>query len=110
MALRNGRTIAMSRVVALTSAVLLMLVPVAMAAALGIHAGKVVAAGDGKIAITDENDGDNEEFEVAPDAEITLDGKEVTLEELQPGHPVRIATKIIKGKQAAVVIEGRSRA
>ena len=58
----------------------------------------------------DEVDGDNEEFEVLSDAEITLDGKAVTLEELQPGHYVQVATKLHKGRQVAVVVEARSRA
>jgi hypothetical protein len=81
----------------------------AVASQVGIHTGKVVSAGDGKIAIVDEVDGDNEEFEVLSDAEITLDGKAVSLEELQPGHYVQVATKLHKGKQVAVVVEARSR-
>ncbi len=75
---------------------------------LGIHEGKVVSAGDGKLVIVDEVDGDNETFNVVADSKIMLDGKPAELEDLAAGHSVKVTSKQRKGLTVAVVIDARS--
>jgi hypothetical protein len=58
-----------------------------------IHEGKIVRAGAGKLIMTDA-DGDNKRtVNVADDANITCEGKDVKLAELKVGDFVKVTTK-----------------
>jgi hypothetical protein len=72
------------------------------------HDGKIVSAGNSKLTMTDK-DGKNEmTHTVGADAVITLDGKEVKLDDLKAGFAVKVTTK--KGeKNVAIKIEATSK-
>jgi len=74
---------------------------------LNVHEGKVVRVAEGKLVMTD-TDGKNEHSHfVAKDAKITVDGKDSRLEDLKPGHMIRVTTKKKDDKVLAVVIEAK---
>ena len=54
-----------------------------------VHEATVVKAGDGKITLTFKGDDSKHSHDVAKDAKITLDDKEVKLEELKEGFSVK---------------------
>ena len=54
-----------------------------------VHEATVVKAGEGKITLTFKGDGSKHTHDVAKDAKITQDDKEVKLEELKEGFPVK---------------------
>jgi type 1 fimbria pilin len=54
-----------------------------------VHEATVVKAGDGKITLTFKGDDSKHSHDVAKDAKITLDDKEVKLEELKEGFTVK---------------------
>lgn len=72
------------------------------------HEGEVISAGGGRIVILDKN-GDDEQFDVADDAQITVNGKLADLEDLKAGDSVKLTVKERKGKPVAVVIDGKSK-
>ena len=55
-----------------------------------VHEATVVKAGDGKITLTFKGDEKKHEHDVAKDAKITLDDKEVKLDKLKEGFPVKV--------------------
>lgn len=72
-----------------------------------MHEGKIVKAGDGKLIMTDK-DGKNEHtHDVAADAKIMLDGKDVKLEDLKKGYTVKVTTKE-GAKKVATRIEAKT--
>lgn len=77
-------------------------------AAAETHQGQVTSAGSGRIAILDQN-GDPEQFDVADDAQITLNGKQADLDDLKSGDVVKLTVKERKGKRIAVIVEGKSK-
>lgn len=79
-----------------------------MAAELGIHEGKIVSAGDGKLAIVDEDDGESEEFLVTAETAITLDGAAAELDDLVAGQFVKVTSKQRKGRTVAAAIAART--
>ena len=54
-----------------------------------VHEATVVKAGDGKITLSFKGDDQKHTHDVAKDAKITLDDKEVKLEELKEGVAVK---------------------
>ena len=54
-----------------------------------VHEATVVSAGDGKITLTIQGDDAKHTHDVSPDAMINLDKKEVKLEDLKEGFPVK---------------------
>ena len=54
-----------------------------------VHEATVVKAGEGKITLTFKGDDSKHTHDVAKDAKITLDDKEVKLEELKEGVAVK---------------------
>jgi len=73
--------------------------------------GQIVKAGDGKLAMADKDGGNKRMHEVAVDAKITCDGKEVKLEELKEGDTVKVTTNTDdKGKTWATKIEAKAKA
>jgi hypothetical protein len=95
-------------ILSLSFLVLTALIPSVIWAAQAVHKGKVVSVGDGKIAIVDQDD-EQEEFAVAKDAKITHDGKPATLDDLDNGDTVKITTKKVDGKEVAIEIEAKSK-
>ncbi len=85
----------------------LVLVSVAVAAD-EVREGKVLLAKEGKIALQDK-DGNSEVFAVAADAKITLDGKEVKLDEIANGSVAKITVKTAGDKKTATVIEAKAK-
>jgi hypothetical protein len=72
------------------------------------HSGKVVAAGDGKLVMTDKDGKVEMTHTVAPDAKITCDGKECKLADLKKGTFVKVTTK--KGDdKVAIAIDGSTK-
>jgi hypothetical protein len=68
----------------------------------GTHEGKVLKVEGDKLTMTDK-DGKNPHTHAVPaDAKITLDGKEVKLEDLKAGSPVKVTTEK-KGEKISVV-------
>ena len=63
--------------------------PTLLAADDKVHEATVVKAGEGKITLTFKGDDSKHSHDVAKDAEITLDGKKVKLEELKEGFSVK---------------------
>ena len=57
------------------------------------HEGKIVKAGDGKLTMTNKDGSKQHTHDVAEDATITRDGKEVKLAELKQGDFVKVTTK-----------------
>jgi hypothetical protein len=74
------------------------------------HEGKIVKAGDGKLTMTNKDGSKQHTHDVAEDATITCDGKEVKLAELKQGDFVKVTTKTDdKDKTWATKIEARSK-
>lgn len=105
-----GRTVMFMRAILLAVAVLVPAfwsAPAAEDEKPNVMEGKVVKAAEGKLVMTDK-DGKNEHSHfVAKDATITIDGKASKLEDLKPGHMVRVTTKKRDDKVLAVVIEAK---
>lgn len=74
---------------AMTVALLALTGPSLCAADDKVHEAMVVKAGDGKITLTFKGDEKKHTHDVAKDAKITLDGKEVKLEGLKEGFHVK---------------------
>jgi hypothetical protein len=75
------------------------------------HEGMVVTAGDGKLAMTDKDGSNKHTHNVAVDAKITFDGKEVKLEDLKEGNFVKVTTNTDdNGKTWAIKIEAKAKA
>ncbi len=73
------------------------------------HEGKIVKAGDGKLIMTDADGANNRTVNVANEATITCEGKEVKLAELKNGDFVKVTTKT-DDKDVTVVTKIESRA
>jgi hypothetical protein len=72
------------------------------------HDGKIVKAGDGKLTMTDKAGQNKHTHDVATDAKITCDGKEVKLADLKAGDAVTVTTKTDdKDTTLAIKIEAR---
>ena len=74
----------------------------------GVHKGKVLNAGEGKISILDQDD-ETETFAVAKDAKITRNGKAASLDDIEDGDMVKVTTKKVDGKETAVAIEAKAK-
>jgi hypothetical protein len=75
------------------------------------HEGMIVTAADGKLAMTDKDGSNKHTHDVAVDAKITFDGKEVKLADLKEGNFVKVTTSADdKGKIWATKIEARAKA
>ena len=71
------------------------------------HEGMIVAAGDGKLTMTDK-DGKNEHTHAVPaDTRITCDGKECKLDELKKGFAVKVTMEKKADKEVVTRIEAR---
>jgi hypothetical protein len=74
------------------------------------HEGKIVKAGDGKLTMTNKDGSKQHTLDVAEDATITSDGKEVKLAELKQGDFAKVTTKTDdKEKTVVIKIEARSK-
>jgi hypothetical protein len=74
------------------------------------HEGKIVKAGDGKLTMTSKDGSKQHTHDVAEDATITCDGKEVKLAELKQGDFAKVTTKTDdKEKTVVIKIEARSK-
>jgi uncharacterized protein (TIGR03000 family) len=72
------------------------------------HEGKFVKATDGKFTMTDKDGANKHTHHVAADATITLDGKDVKLDELKEGYFVKVTTNTDDNDQSTVTrIEAR---
>jgi len=71
------------------------------------HSGVVVKAGDGKLTMTDKAGKNEHTHDVAKDAKITFDGKEVKLEDLQKGATITVTVEGKGDKKVATRIEGK---
>jgi hypothetical protein len=67
------------------------------------HEGTVVSATATKLVMKGTKDGKEVEMThtIAPDAKVTLDGKDAKIDELKPGQKIRVTTK--KGDEKTVV-------
>lgn len=75
------------------------------------HEGKVVRAGSGQLMMTDLTGANRHTHKVAPDAKITLDGKEAKLEDLKEGFTVKVTYTGSGDKDTiATRIDARSKA
>lgn len=73
-------------------------------------ADRVVRAEEGTLTVAEENGLNQETHEVAPDAEVTLDGQPAALEELDRGDAVRLKTeKQEDGTEVVKKIEAKSK-
>jgi uncharacterized protein (TIGR03000 family) len=74
------------------------------------HEGKVVKAGDGKLAMTDMDGNNKHMHNVAASATVTRDGKDAKLSDLKEGDVIKVTTQTDStGKNLAVKIEARTR-
>lgn len=97
--------------VVLAVLVLALFVSLPAFAAEKMHDGMVVSAGDGKLVMTDKDGGNKHTHNVAVDAKITFDGKEIKLEDLKEGNFVKVTTNTDdNGKTWAIKIEARAKA
>jgi hypothetical protein len=72
------------------------------------HDGKIVSAGNGKLTMTDKEGKNEMSHNVGAECVITLDGKEVKLDDLKAGFTVKVTTK--KGeKNVAIKIDATSK-
>src|SRR5688500_4989874 len=73
-----------------------------------VREGKVLLAKEGKITRQDK-DGNSEVFAVAEGAKITLDGKDVKLDEIANGCVAKITVKTVGDKKTATVVEAKAK-
>lgn len=74
----------------------------------GSHSGKVVSAGDGKLVMVDQTGKNQHSHIVGADVRITLDGKEVKLNDLRKDHQITVKVAERDGKPYVTMIEAHS--
>jgi len=55
-----------------------------------VHEGKVVAVGENKLTVLDNQDNDNDTFTVTADTKITRNGKAAKLSDIRPGDKAKV--------------------
>lgn len=71
--------------------------------------GKVVSVDDGEYEIVVQTKtGDQKEYAIDENCQITLDGKKADLDDIEEGDLVKLTTKSQKGKEIVVKIEAKS--
>ena len=73
-----------------------------------VHAGKVISVGDGKLAVFDDKDNDNDTFVVTASTKIVRNGKPAKLSEIQPGDKASVTATSQDGMLIAKEITATS--
>ena len=89
-------------------ALLLAIVPSATAEEAVFDDCKVVKVDGRKLRITGPN-GQEHAAEVAADAKVTMNGKEIKLDELKPGQTVKLTVRKGEGSPLILKVEGTSK-
>lgn len=69
------------------------------------YADRVVSVGQNELTVIDAWNDLNKTHEVAPDAEVVIDGEPANLQDIQPGDAVRVTTELQDGQEVAVKID-----
>lgn len=69
------------------------------------YADRVVSVGQNELTVDDAWRDVTKTHEVAPDAEIVIDGEPAKLQDIQPGDAVRVTTELQDGQEVAVRID-----
>lgn len=78
-------------------------------ASAGVVEGKVVSVDDNEYEIIIQTkSGDEKEFDVDDNCQITLDGKKADLDDIEEGDVVKLTTKSQKGVEIVIKIEAKS--
>lgn len=77
-------------------------------ASAAVFEGKIVSVDDNEYEIVIETKAGEKEFEVDDNCQITLDGKNADLDDLDEGDVVRLTTKTRKGAEIVIKIEAKS--
>lgn len=95
--------------IAVPLAVLITLLLSAGPASAAVVEGKVVSVDDSEYEIIIQTKtGDEKEYDVDDNCQITLDGKTAKLDDIEEGDLVKLTTKSQKGKEVVVKIEAKS--
>lgn len=90
-------------------AVLIALLLATGQASAAVVEGKVVSVDDSEYEIVIQTKtGDQKEYDVDDNCQITLDGKKADLDDIDEGDLVKLTTKSQKGKEVVIKIEAKS--
>lgn len=90
-------------------AALIALLLVTQKASAAVVEGKVVSVDDSEFEIVIQTKaGDQKEYDVDDNCQITLDGKKADLDDIEEGDLVKLTTKSHKGKEVVIKIEAKS--
>jgi len=95
------------RRVRIASVLPLAIVIMGASVALDPHVGKIVSAGNGKITIVVQQ-GNNQTYDVAADAQIMLNGAPVKLEKLTMGDEAKLTIESKNSRQVVTKIDAMS--
>lgn len=73
------------------------------------YTSKIVSTGDNELTVADEQQQTQQTHEVAPDAQITLDGQPAALKDLESGDAVEVKVQQRDGKEVATDIKAKSK-